>query len=145
MHGYEYLATTTRYGNTCCSSCGTMDTAKLVAGTDYYSVASAESMQSLFSEYGSCCWCGKAGPSCGHGSGTAPMGCFGCAKGRFLRRQPYPGRIRASDTIFAREIKMVVADICPHRGNDAWCPERPGKPNTFGAKNHFDFAAPPPE
>merc|ERR1719330_1311976 len=73
------------------------------------------------------------------------MGCFSCARGRFLRRRPYPGRIWAGDEIFEREIKLVVGDICPYHGNEAWCPERPSDRNHFGARNHFDFSDPPPE
>ena len=42
--GYEHLATTTRYGNTCCASCGNVDTARLVNGTGFYAVAAAQSM-----------------------------------------------------------------------------------------------------
>ena len=33
--GYDHLATTTRYGDTCCASCGSIDTARLVAGTGH--------------------------------------------------------------------------------------------------------------
>lgn len=31
--GYDHLATSTRYGNTCCASCGSVNTAELVKGT----------------------------------------------------------------------------------------------------------------
>lgn len=137
--GFEYLATTTVYANTCCASCGGVDTAALVAGTDYYAVASAQAMQSVFPG-GECCWCGQAGG----GSGAAPMGCKSCATGRFLRKRPYGAHVmQANDALFEREIKLVVADICPHQGNEAWCPGSPGSVNTFGSKNHFDFADPP--
>lgn len=143
LFGHEYLATSTRYGNTCCASCGQLDTSGLVAGTDYYAVASAQAMQSVFAS-GSCCWCGAAGQACGRKSGTAPMGCTACAKGRFLPRRPYGAPFWGDASIFEREISLVVADICPHQGNEAWCPHSVGSTNTFGAKNHFDFADPPP-
>lgn len=140
--GYEYMATTTRYGNTCCASCGSLDTARVVQGTEYYAVASAQAMQDHFAA-GSCCWCGQAGSQCGLGSGVAPMGCGGCARGRFIKKRPYDAPMWAGDDIFEKEIKIVVADICPHDGNEAWCPRSVGHVNTFGAKNHFDFASPP--
>ncbi|OLQ02037.1 N-acyl-aromatic-L-amino acid amidohydrolase (carboxylate-forming) [Symbiodinium microadriaticum] len=96
--GYEHLATTTRYGDTCCASCGSIDTAKLVRGTGFYAVASAESMQD-------------------HGIG---MGCLSCAKGKFLPAHPfsYPLWAQPGAGIFEREIKIVVADTCPHHGNE---------------------------
>lgn len=143
MYGHEYLATTTQYADTCCASCGKLDTGALVAGTGYYAVASAQAMQNYFHS-GSCCWCGNAGDSCGHGSGTAPMGCSACAKGRFMRKRPYPQPVRGDSEIFHKEIDIVVADICPHVGNEAWCPHQAGTVNRFGSKNHFDFAHPPP-
>jgi len=143
MYGHEYLATTTQYADTCCASCGKMDTASLVAGTGYYAVASAQAMQSYF-HAGSCCWCGEAGAGCGHGSGTAPMGCSACAKGRFVPKRPYPQPVWGDHEIFHKEIDIVVADICPHLGNEAWCPRQEGTMNRFGSKNHFDFAHPPP-
>lgn len=45
--GYEYLATTTVYADTDIASCGRLDT-KVVRGTGYYAVASAEAMQNHF-------------------------------------------------------------------------------------------------
>lgn len=145
MYGHEYIATTTQYANTCCASCGAVDTAALVAGTDYYAVASAQAMQNLFhGEIGDCCWCGKAGPGCGHHTGTAPMGCTACAKGRFIRKLPYQAPMDLHEPLFHKEFNVVVADICPHQGNEAWCPPAAGHENTFGSKNHFDWASPPP-
>jgi len=142
--GYEYLATTTRYGDTCCASCGSVDTARVVQGTEYFAVASAQAMQDSFQD-GSCCWCGKAGAGTGRTSGVAPMGCGTCARGRFIQKRPYDAPMWGSGKLFQKEIKLVVADICPHTGNEAWCPAHVGDTNTFGSKNHFDFAAPPPE
>jgi len=142
--GYEYLATTTRYGNTCCASCGNLDTAKVVQGTEYFAVASAQAMQDEFAK-GSCCWCGEAGHGTGLASGVAPMGCGTCAKGRFIQKKPYDSPMWGSGALFEKEIKIVVADICPHRDNEAWCPAHVGEVNQFGVKNHFDFAAPPAE
>eukprot|EP00439_Symbiodinium_sp_Y106_P057403 s995_g8.t1 len=100
--GYQHLATTTRYGDTCCASCGSIDTARLVRGTGFYAVASAESMQD-------------------HGIGLSA----------------------AQSLESWSEIKIVVADTCPHHGNEAWCPARQGRGNKFGVKHHFDFANPP--
>ena len=31
--GYNHIATSTRYGDTCCASCGAVNTAELVKGT----------------------------------------------------------------------------------------------------------------
>mmetsp|Transcript_182481 Transcript_182481/g.578301 ORF Transcript_182481/g.578301 Transcript_182481/m.578301 type:complete len:169 (-) Transcript_182481:249-755(-) len=121
---------------------GSVDTAKLVQGTDYHVVASAQAMQNHFG-HGECCWCGKAEASCGHASRTAPMGCTSCAKGRFIKKLPYGAPIRGGDELFGKEFNIVVADICPHKGNEAWCPEKVGHVNTFGSKNHFDWAQPP--
>merc|ERR1712050_611805 len=138
--GYDYIATTTRYGNTCCSSCGNMNTAKLVAGTDYYAVASAEAMQGSFE---TSAWCGKDGSGKG---GTARMGCMSCAKGRFIAKNPLGYKVWADpdDALFTRQINIVVADLCPHTGNERWCPAKAGNKNKYGFENHFDFADPPP-
>jgi len=128
--GYEFTASATRYGDSPASACGALDTASIVAGTGYYQVASAQSMQG-----GSCCWCGKASSANGHSTGTAAMGCMQCAKGRF---------IGAGGAFASKEINVVVADLCPHTGNERWCPAEPGQTNAVGSKNHFDFSHPPP-
>ncbi|CAJ1373828.1 unnamed protein product [Effrenium voratum] len=73
--GYQTFATTTRYGDADAAACGGMHTGSLVGGLPYYSVASAQSM------WKGCCWCGHSGG----GQGTHGLGCFSCAKGRFLR------------------------------------------------------------
>ncbi|CAK9060771.1 unnamed protein product [Durusdinium trenchii] len=75
------------------------------------------------------------------------MGCLSCAKGRFLKAHPflYPLWAQPEDPIFNEEYRLVVADTCPHRGNEAWCPGADGRANHFGVKDHFDFAAPPPK
>lgn len=73
--GYAAYATTTRYGDADRAACGGMHTGALIGGLPYYSVASAQSMWS------GCCWCGGAGG----GRGTMGLGCFSCAKGRFLK------------------------------------------------------------
>ena len=138
--GYDHVATTTRYGDTCCASCGSIDTGRLVRGTGFYAVASAESMQDH--GIGDGHYCTKDASS--HG-GTQGMGCLSCAKGKFLPAHPfsYPLWAQPGASIFQREIKIVVADTCPHNGNEAWCPARQGRGNKFGVKNHFDFANPP--
>jgi len=138
--GYQNMATTTRYGNTCCASCGSIDTAKLVQGTGFFAVASAESMQA--GGIGDGHFCTHDGPGI---SGTAGMGCRSCGKGRFIAAHPmsYPMWAKPGDEIFEKEIHFVVADTCPHHGNEEWCPKAAGGKNTFGAKNHFDFASPP--
>jgi len=150
--GYQYVSTTTRYGDSLASACGALDTASIVAGTGYYQVASAQAMQG-----GSCCWCGKASSADGHSTGTAPMGCFQCAKGRFTARKPSYA-LAASQEMSASEIELeaasgsgfasqeihvVVADLCPHTGNEHWCPAQPGQTNAVGSKNHLDFSHPP--
>ena len=136
--GYDHLATTTRYADTCCASCGSVDTARLVAGTDFYAVASAEAMQAQGVGDGHYCTRDASGPT--------GMGCLSCARGKFLWYHPgnYPLGAWKGSSLFRREIKIVVADTCPYAGNEAWCPGRQGpSTNTFGVKHHFDFASPP--
>ncbi|CAE7538235.1 ACY3 [Symbiodinium sp. CCMP2456] len=135
--GYDHLATTTRYGDTCCASCGSIDTAKLVAGTGFYAVASAEAMQAH--GIGDGHYCTK------DASGSSGMGCLSCARGKFLWYHPfdYPLWAQKGSSIFRKELNIVVADTCPHAGNEAWCPGRQGSTNKFGVRHHFDFASPP--
>ncbi|CAK9026191.1 unnamed protein product [Durusdinium trenchii] len=138
--GYDHLATSTRYGNTCCASCGSVNTAELVKGTGFYAVASAESMQADGIGDGHYC------TSSPHTSrGTTGMGCLSCARGKFLKAHPfsYPLWAQPGDEIFSKELKIVVADTCPHTGNEGWCPRHQGQGNKFGVKHHFDFADPP--
>lgn len=138
--GYDHIATSTRYGDTCCASCGLVNTAELVKGTGFYAVASAESMQAH--GIGDGHYCTSAGPTRGD---TVGMGCMSCAKGKFLQAHPfsYPLWAQPKDPIFNKEIKIVVADTCPHKGNEGWCPGKTGQGNKFGIKNHFDFTNPP--
>lgn len=141
--GFEYLATTTRYGHTSLTSCGGLDTIKIVKDTGYYAVASAQSMQGDF-ENAVAGWCGKNGAGSG---GTAPMGCGACGKGRFIYGHPqsYPLYVKPDDDIFHQEIKFIVVDLCTHeQGNLEWCPGQAGEKNSHGVKNHIDFADPPP-
>jgi len=138
--GYDHLATSTRYGDTCCASCGSVNTAELVKGTGFYAVASAESMQAY--GIGDGHYCTSSAPSKG---GTTGMGCLSCARGKFLKAHPfsYPLWARPGDSIFSKELKIVVADTCPHTGNEGWCPGHRGNANKFGVKHHFDFTNPP--
>eukprot|EP00927_Polykrikos_kofoidii_P079817 TRINITY_DN76651_c0_g1_i1.p1 TRINITY_DN76651_c0_g1~~TRINITY_DN76651_c0_g1_i1.p1 ORF type:complete len:234 (-),score=15.28 TRINITY_DN76651_c0_g1_i1:125-826(-) len=170
---YEFVATTTRYGDTPMSSCGSVDTRALVAGTGYHSVASAQSMQSVFSGGHTCTWRCSSGSYCqwtggGHGgdghptggctcrqdgdcmcgkgqggSGTASLGCFSCGKGRFIKKTPYSSDDVDVTDYASPEIHVVVADICPYGSNAQWCPGRPGDVNACGQKNHLDFSDPP--
>ena len=109
--GYEHLATTTRYGNTCCASCGSVNTADLVNGTGLYAVASAESMQTGGIGDGCSVEWGEVDCQCqGHyctksaqsQDGTFGMGCLSCAKGRFLPSHPmaYPMWAQPDNPIF---------------------------------------------
>jgi hypothetical protein len=162
-----------------------LDTKELVQGTEYYAVATAQSMQAEFPELhgGGCSWectdgngatiercnyehapgtlsgshpedgcsckqvgtcmCGKAGPGTGDASGTAPMGCFQCGRGQFVRRHPYDLDSVEGDGLVGQEVKVVVADVCPYGPNYKWCPAAPGETNAAGAVNHLDFATPP--
>mmetsp|Transcript_53536 Transcript_53536/g.174239 ORF Transcript_53536/g.174239 Transcript_53536/m.174239 type:complete len:265 (-) Transcript_53536:190-984(-) len=137
--GYAWRASTTRYGDSDAASCGGLNTAKLIAGTDYHSVASSQAMQSLFKWGASCCYCGEAAP---HASsqGVAPMGCFTCAKGRFLNERPYEDG--NNDGFATAEIRIVVSDVCPGDAG-GWCQAKPGDKNLVGERNHFDFSWPP--
>jgi len=152
--GYQHFATTTTYGDSSKTACGGMDTAKLVAGTPYHNVASAQSMWLNCKDHGNC-WCSKDGG----GGGTVGMGCLSCAKGRFLKSS-YGVRHKAifslseteasegdetdSGSPFAtEEVVIVVGDLCPTLGNDDWCPRHPGERNAYGSLHHFDFSHPP--
>jgi len=180
--GYVFAATSTQYGQTPAAACGGVDTVKLVKGTGYIAVASAQSMQSLYTSYGGCgaechdetgkqvesceysqcasntakqgckckqvgaCWCGQSSPEIVASTGTASMGCFSCARARFLRERPYNSDSAnpVEDSEFVgEEVKIVVADSCPYAPNSQWCPARPGDVNSCGMKNHFDFTAYP--
>lgn len=115
---YEFMASTTRYGDAKKSACASLNTAELVAGTDWYNVAAAENM------FGRS-WCGKKW-----------MGCFQCAKGRFLNQ--------AKNGFTGPEIKLIVGDLCPYVGNERWCEARTTDLNSVGFTYHFDFSHPPP-
>lgn len=156
LYGYHHWATTTVYGDAPRAACGGVNTAQLVRGTPYYNVASAQSMWLNCGGTGSC-WCGQSGG----GGGTTGMGCFSCAKGRFLRSS-YGTRGKAlwalleeekeetSSTAFitenssspfaSGEIVIVVGDLCPSAGNEDWCPKSPGRRNTYGSFHHLDFS-----
>ena len=148
--GDKFIATTTQYGDTSATACGSLDTKTLFESTQHYVVASAQSMQDKFKPPHTCgvkagggqegdCWCGEASGKQA-GTKTAPLGCFTCAKGRFLNATPY----NASKTGYASdEINVVIADICPHGSNVEWCPMHPGKENQWGKENHLDFTHPP--
>mmetsp|Transcript_49751 Transcript_49751/g.105952 ORF Transcript_49751/g.105952 Transcript_49751/m.105952 type:complete len:299 (-) Transcript_49751:687-1583(-) len=185
MHGFNYYASTTVYGDTPMSACGSLNTAELVRGTEYYAVASAQAMQSVYEpSTGGCswechdmwgqlvdqchyehpegsllhskpiqgcwckqvgaCWCGKASPQAGMNSGTAPMGCFQCGRGHFLKRHPYELHMMDGHELVGQEIKVVVADACPYGPNSQWCPGQVGDGNALGVQNHLDFATAPP-
>eukprot|EP00933_Yihiella_yeosuensis_P048367 TRINITY_DN444_c0_g1_i1.p1 TRINITY_DN444_c0_g1~~TRINITY_DN444_c0_g1_i1.p1 ORF type:complete len:258 (-),score=58.14 TRINITY_DN444_c0_g1_i1:260-1033(-) len=133
---HKFMATSTRYGTNAHTACG-LDSAALVAGTDYLPVASAQAMQN------GCCRCNGNGG----GNGAASMGCGACGRGRFIRKLPrgYQVWTPASASIFSKEYNIVVADICPKGDNSMWCPGRAGEKNTFGVQNHFDFAIVPPQ
>lgn len=133
--GYQYMATSSRYGFNHITGC-MLDSRAVVAGTDYIAVAAASSMHSQ----GKLCW------KNGGGNGAASMGCGSCAKGRFIRKLPRGYQIWTpkSKPIFHKEYKVVVVDSCPSGDNALWCPA-PGRTNTFGVHNHFDMANPPPD
>eukprot|EP00930_Biecheleria_cincta_P053052 TRINITY_DN3839_c0_g1_i3.p1 TRINITY_DN3839_c0_g1~~TRINITY_DN3839_c0_g1_i3.p1 ORF type:complete len:218 (+),score=15.26 TRINITY_DN3839_c0_g1_i3:121-774(+) len=116
------------------AACGGLDTWELVKGTPYYNVASAQSMWRNCGNHANC-WCGASGG----GSGTHGMGCFKCAKGRFLHSR-YG---KAFGGFASEEIVVVVGDLCPHLGNQKWCPEKAGQRNDYGSLNHLDFSHPP--
>mmetsp|Transcript_101389 Transcript_101389/g.180249 ORF Transcript_101389/g.180249 Transcript_101389/m.180249 type:complete len:247 (-) Transcript_101389:87-827(-) len=131
---HRFMATSTRYGTNPQTAC-MLDSAALVAGTDYLPVASAEAMQN------GCCKCNGNGG----GGGAAGMGCGACAKGRFIRKLPRGYKIWTPESadIFSKEYNIVVADICPGGDNAMWCPSHAGQKNKFGVQNHFDFAKVP--
>jgi len=155
--GYQHFATTTTYGDSSKTACGGLDTAKLVAGTPYHNVASAQSMWLDCKDNGNC-WCSKDGG----GKGTVGMGCLSCAKGRFVKssygklnhaifslsetnasKDDIGDETEASSPFVTPEIVIVVGDLCPTLGNDDWCPRHPGEKNAYGSMHHFDFSHPP--
>jgi hypothetical protein len=143
--GYDHMATTTVYGDSQHGACGNIKTADLVAGTNYHNVASAQSMWRGCVSHGNC-MCGASGG----GGGTAGMGCFTCGKGRFLEsaygtRGGNGGRLllEGGSGYLSEEVIFVVGDLCPHAGNEDWCPEMAGQENDYGVHNHLDFSHPP--
>ena len=151
MYGYHHWATTTMYGDAPHAACGGINTAELVRGTPYYNVASAQAMWRDCGGTGNC-WCGQSGG----GGGTVGMGCFTCAKGRFLNNA-YGTRGRAlwalmeegasessssnlTSPFASEEIILIVGDLCPHAGNEDWCPSSPGRKNAYGSFHHLDFS-----
>lgn len=90
------------------------------------------------------CWCGQANEPRAAGTGTAALGCFTCAKGRFIRKRPYTSDPEHDTSFASPELHLVVADICPYGSNAKWCPGTPGDVNVCGEKNHLDFTDVPP-
>ena len=157
LYGYHHWSTTTMYGDAPHAACGGINTAELIRGTHYYNVASAQAMWRDCGGTGSC-WCGQSGG----GGGTVGMGCFTCAKGRFLH-SAYGTRGRAlwalnqetsestsastsntTSPFASEEITLIVGDLCPHAGNEDWCPKAAGRRNTYGSFHHLDFSHYPP-
>mmetsp|Transcript_19229 Transcript_19229/g.33900 ORF Transcript_19229/g.33900 Transcript_19229/m.33900 type:complete len:257 (+) Transcript_19229:51-821(+) len=137
--GYDNMATTTVYGDSQYGACGSIKTADLVAGTNYHNVASAQSMWRNCKSHGNC-MCGASGG----GGGTKGMGCFTCGKGRFLHSAYGTLHGAAGSSFASDEVIFVVGDLCPHAGNEDWCPEMAGQKNDYGVFNHLDFSHPPP-
>ena len=153
LYGYHHWATTTMYGDAPRAACGGINTAQLVEGTPYYSVASAQAMWRDCGGTGNC-WCGQSGG----GGGTVGMGCFTCAKGRFLHNAygtrgralwalveetsetAAAGSLNATSPFASHEIILIVGDLCPHAGNEDWCPRSPGRRNAYGSFHHLDFS-----
>jgi len=71
-----------------------------------------------------------AGPNQGAGAGCGK--CFHL----HLYGDPYSSSW-CSDSY---DVVVKVADLCPHQGNENWCPLNPGDTNQFGAPVHFDMA-----
>jgi len=84
--------------------------------------------------------CGQSGS--GHG-GTAGLGCFTCAKGRFVKKTPYTADAEDLTEFITPEINVIVGDICPYGSNAQWCRGKAGAKNAVGLKNHLDFSRPP--
>ena len=203
--GFNYLATSSAYGNAAVTSCGGILSAKQIRKeTGYIPIAAAQSMMEPFivnekeqtcsssnceggpidistgrcaldqtceiskSIGGYCdisdCKCKQVGTcACGRGTaatgtnGTAPLGCFKCAVGRFLETAAlgngsagHPASMcsasthpmRYNDTIDPHDVELhfVVIDTCPNAPNAKWCPARDGETNQCGVHNHFDIA-----
>lgn len=73
--------------------------------------------------FGSGSWCGSG---CGH--------CFKLTStGKALAGKGQGGEAGHS-------IMVMLTNLCPHNGNEEWCPE-PGKSNKYGFGYHFDIMA----
>ena len=100
------------------------------------------------------CYCGRGTMAPATPGGTAPLGCYKCARGQFLASvgtsgwTPFPNYTITSncsgmnysrftdDTVY----NFVVVDSCPYAPQPNWCPYRPGDVNQCGFHNHFDIA-----
>merc|ERR1711963_428856 len=99
------------------------ETGKEVEFCEYSQCASNTAAHGCRCKQVGACWCGQASPANNASTGTASMGCFSCARARFLRKRPYAGGGDTSEgegegegegaEFVGEEIKVVVADACP--------------------------------
>eukprot|EP00446_Apocalathium_sp_SHHI-4_P042759 CAMPEP_0177342054 /NCGR_PEP_ID=MMETSP0368-20130122/26838_1 /TAXON_ID=447022 ORGANISM="Scrippsiella hangoei-like, Strain SHHI-4" /NCGR_SAMPLE_ID=MMETSP0368 /ASSEMBLY_ACC=CAM_ASM_000363 /LENGTH=272 /DNA_ID=CAMNT_0018803395 /DNA_START=55 /DNA_END=873 /DNA_ORIENTATION=+ len=104
LNGFEYYASSTIYGDTPMTSCGSLDTRELVQGTEYFAVASAQAMQADFdteAHGGGCSW------ECQTASGTKIDRC--------TYEHP-PGTLSNSAPLDGCSCKQVGACMCGKAG-----------------------------
>lgn len=104
FHGYQFYASTTVYGDTPKTSCGSIDTRDLVKETGYYAVASAQAMQSTFAQvYGGCTW------ECRNADGTLVDRCT------FVQREN--GTLAGSQPLNGCSCRQIGSCMCGKAGN----------------------------
>jgi len=122
-----YYATTTHF-NGVTGSCGCHLNA-LAHHKTWAVVATAESMQYPFQcNGGHSVSCGLATAQSHRKSGL-PGGCGACFE-------------LETEGSHSKKFYAAVGDICPHRGNEEWCPAKVGQENRHGHQYHFDIYQP---
>ena len=92
-------------------------------GNGLYTAAGS---QAIFDASGAS-WCGAACGICFDLISTGKSPCTGCGTG--------------GDA--GKRITVMVTNLCPHNGNEQWCPTVGGK-NEYGYSYHFDLEATAP-
>ncbi|KAL4876555.1 RlpA-like double-psi beta-barrel-protein domain-containing protein-containing protein, partial [Aspergillus karnatakaensis] len=85
-------------------------------------IYTAAASQSLFDTGQMAHWCGSGCGKCYHLTSTGVSPCATCGTGG----------------IAGKSITVMVTNLCPHIGNEAWCPN-PGNRNPAGFEHHFDI------
>ena len=89
-------------------------------GNGLYTAAAS---QAIFDSAGAS-WCGAGCGICFKLTSTGKSPCVNCGDGGV------PGK----------SITVMITNLCPHNGNEKWCPP-PGGKNQYGSSYHFDLYA----